>query len=108
MADAENCKPQAKDVWTDAAGATAKEGKNGHNRRQRAKRLQDRRTLVRHKAASRHKQRNTGDQTQAEKDTARENTARHCQRNTDRGMPAGEKPAAAHRHIEPKNKTTAR
>lgn len=32
MADAENCKPQAKDGWTDAAGVTVKEGKSGSNR----------------------------------------------------------------------------
>jgi hypothetical protein len=73
MAEAENCKPQAKDGWTDAAGVTVKEGKSGSNRRQRAKRLQGRRTLVRHKAAaSEQKRRNTGNETQAEKNTARE------------------------------------
>ncbi|HIX96305.1 MAG TPA: hypothetical protein H9975_02310 [Candidatus Alistipes avistercoris] len=92
MTDAESSKPQAKDGWTDAAGVTVKEGKSGSNRRQWAKRLQGRRTLVRHKAAaSRHEQRNTG-----------------REEHKDKGMLAGEKPAAVHRHIEPKNKTNAR
>ena len=100
MTDAEICKPQAKDGWTDAAGVTVKEGKSGSNQRQRAKRLQDRRTLVRHKAAaSEQKRRNTGNETQAEKNTAEKRGQR------DAGW---RKTGRAHRHTKPKNKTTAR
>ena len=96
MTDAESCKPQAKDGWTDAAGGTVKEGKSGSNRRQWAKRLQSRRTLVRHKAAA---------SSHADSLIGREE---HKQRSADKEMLAGKKPAAVHRHTEPKDKTTAR
>ena len=90
MTDAESSKPQAKDGWTDAAGETVKEGKSSSNRRQRAKRLQCRRTLVRHKAAaSRHEQRNTGREEHSREEHSREARTKGYWLEKNRQQPTG-------------------